>query len=143
MSVLLNKSHYQFTINNKQGIMNTEDSLNIVKAFLEKVHHLFPEMSFRCEFRLENLTYIIEVKPFSFYKKNEKYGELEYDFVDEFDKTFPDYTIVFISDGSLIKIRKPIFEIGQKNANPKPEMEPPVLPAYHYNPDYLQSTLKY
>jgi hypothetical protein len=104
--------------------MNTGESLYVIKAFLEKVHYLFPEMSFRCEFRLESLTYVVEVKPFSYFKRNEKFRELEYDFMIEFEKTFPGYMIVFISDGSLIKIRKPIFEIGQKSATSKPEMEP-------------------
>jgi hypothetical protein len=69
-------------------------------------------MQFRCEFDVWNSTYVIEVKPFSQYSKNESYSELEYNFINEFESKFPEYLVMFVSDESLTKVNSPILEIG-------------------------------
>lgn len=110
--------------------MNTKNKSSFIRNFLEEMLILFPGMSFRCEFNLPSSTYIIEVKPFLQFEKNDKYGKLEYAFTKKFEDIFPGYTILFISDGSLNKVENPIFEIGQKIKIPQSTWKTLNSPAY-------------
>jgi hypothetical protein len=97
--------------------MKSESRLKFLKDFLEETHLKFPEIKFRCEFNPLSLTYIVEVRPFSQFKCNKEYGSLEYDFNEKFERVFPGYMVLFISDESLTKIENPLFEIGYGSYN--------------------------
>lgn len=78
--------------------------IEFTKAMCEK----FPEIKFRCEFDPRSLTYIMEVMPLEVYK-NPEYSELEYDFSREFESAFPGYTIMFVSEESLVSVSDPFL----------------------------------
>ncbi len=79
-----------------------------IKNFLESIHKNVPGISFKCEFRHYNNTFVIEVLPIEQYY-NHEYEIREYDFSNIFETLYPEYSILFISSDSIIKIKDPIF----------------------------------
>ena len=122
--------------------MKTENKqLNFIKVFLEEMHKKFPQTSFRCivaNFGYSTPTYIIEEKPLSFFRQNEEFAELEYNFSAKFEATFRGYEIMFISDDSVIqpfidKLGETVFEIGRTKNIPQTKIKPEKLPLYDYS----------
>jgi hypothetical protein len=109
-----------------------EDHVNCIKAFIKKTQRNFPEMSFRCEFKLFSSLYIIDVQPSAIFNENSQYAELQYDFREEFEDAYPGYTLLFLSNDELFKVEKPIFEMSPKKAVSKPERKLPVVPEYEF-----------
>jgi hypothetical protein len=113
-----------------------EAKVNWIKSFIEKVQIVFPQTSFRCEYYLLRNTYITEVKPLAIFKESYQYAELEYNFIREFEKIFPEYTLLFVSDGDIIKVENPLFVVGPKKVVSQPERKRSVVPAPEYEPCY-------
>ncbi|MDR0864147.1 MAG: hypothetical protein LBO74_04340 [Candidatus Symbiothrix sp.] len=114
--------------------MNKEH-VNSIKTFIEKTQRNFPEMSFRCEFKLFSNLYIIDVQPSSIFNENNQYAEWQYDFREKFEDAYPGYTLLFLSNDELFKVEKPIFEIGPKRIITKSRKRPYVIP--EYEPSYV------
>lgn len=93
-----------------------KEQIAYIRNFLEKAIERFPILSFAMEYDALKNTFIIEVKPFSQYSTNVEYGESEYFFTVDFEHKFPQDTIMFVSDESLTKVRRPILELGCVNS---------------------------
>ncbi|EXZ16694.1 hypothetical protein M067_4956 [Bacteroides fragilis str. J-143-4] len=44
-----------------------------------------------------------------------EYAEMEYDFIEEFERIYLDNMIMFVSEESLTKVTNPILEVGYDN----------------------------
>jgi hypothetical protein len=76
----------------------------------DKLHELvekFPEVTLQYEFDELNETHIVEVLPQSVYDKNNLYKEAEGDLTFEFDQMFFPEEIMFVSEDSLTRVKKP------------------------------------
>lgn len=88
------------------------ESIEFIKKRLTELHGIFLDIQIRYEYRANTQSHIIEVIPYSFFEGNEEYMSYEYNMEDEFENTFPDENILFISDDSLTEINEPIFLAG-------------------------------
>ena len=59
--------------------------------------------------------YVVETLPIEDYKNNHEYAEMEYDFIEEFERIYLDNMIMFVSEESLTKVTNPILEVGYDN----------------------------
>lgn len=79
---------------------------------LEKISEKFHGIKIRYEIRTRTYRkHIIEILPFSFFQ-NHEYLKLESDLEFDFESSFPNEEIMFISENSLTKINESIFSIG-------------------------------
>jgi hypothetical protein len=88
----------------------TLTSINFLIKELKKLHNKFTNSSILYEYCLSSNTHFIEVTPFELYN-DVKFMENELEFEDLFYEKYPTEDLVFISEQSLNKINKPIFEI--------------------------------
>jgi hypothetical protein len=90
-------------------------SIEFIKNKLGLLHHIFSDIKIRYEYKANTQSHIIEVVPSSFFEKNEEYMSYESDFEEEFENSFPDENILFISEESLTEINETILELGYNN----------------------------
>lgn len=86
--------------------MNPKD---FIKARLNELRNIFPELSFKYKFNPNTSTHIIDVRPLDCYKENPDYIKYEADFGFEFDNRFYPETVLFVSEDSLTQINNPEF----------------------------------
>lgn len=88
------------------------DSIEFIK---NELHSLFEKLSYlqiRYEYRSRLETHIIHVLPTFCFEKDKMYAEFQFDLEDRFLELFNDENILFITDNELLKIEKPILELG-------------------------------
>jgi len=95
---------------------------NLKKIFLELEN---VEISY--EFRASTNTHIVEVKPNSVYKTCEKYINREIELENSFYESFPNETLLFISEDSLTKIKSPELVLKYKMSYNISNLITPVL----------------
>ena len=84
---------------------------------IEKLRELsskYEDVKIRYEYRANTQSHIIEIIPLSFFDKNVEYLLDETNIERLFEELYPSENIVFISEGSLIEIRKADLELGYK-----------------------------
>jgi hypothetical protein len=115
-----------------------EEHLKSIKAYMEKVQTVFPEMSFRCEYDWQCKIYIIDVQP-SLRFESRQYVELQYDFRHEFEAAFWEYELLFVSNSEIeiFKVKNPLFVVGPKKVASQPERKRSVVPESEYEPCYV------
>lgn len=86
--------------------------LKEIKSFLETAHNQFKSLKFKVGYGCSKTTYIVDVCPLEEFKNNEDYAKMEIDFCDSFEEQHPEYTIIFVSEGSVCKVTDPILSIG-------------------------------
>lgn len=80
-----------------------------IKARLNELRNIFPELSFKYKFNSNTSTHIVDVRPLDCYKDNPDYIKYEADFGFEFDNRFYPETVLFVSEDSLTQINNPEF----------------------------------
>jgi len=80
-----------------------------IKARLNELRNIFPELSFKYKFNSSTSTHIVDVRPLDCFKKNPDYIKYEADFGYEFDNIYYPETILFVSEDSLTQISNPEF----------------------------------
>lgn len=86
--------------------MNPKD---FIKARLNELRNIFPQLSFKYKFNPNTLTHIVDVRPLDCFKENPAYIKYEADFGYEFDNIYYPETILFVSEDSLTQISNPEF----------------------------------
>ena len=71
---------------------------------LNNLSTIFTDIKFRYEIRNE-YNHIIEVTPFHQYQENKDYLKAEADFENEFESSFPEDQIIFVSEDSLTQVK--------------------------------------
>ncbi|OIP05777.1 MAG: hypothetical protein AUJ97_00150 [Bacteroidetes bacterium CG2_30_32_10] len=87
-------------------------SKEFIEAKLNELYNKFSDIKIRYEYRANTFSHLIEIIPIGFFEGNEDYIILEAEIEDEFEASFPDENIVFISEGSLSEIVNPDFKLG-------------------------------
>jgi len=82
---------------------------DFIKARLNEIRNVFPELSFKYKFNSNTSTHIVDVRPLNCYQKNKDYIKYEAEFGFEFDNIFYPETILFVSEDSLTQISNPEF----------------------------------
>jgi hypothetical protein len=86
--------------------------IEFIKDKLKLIHTQFPNVKLRYENRTYLNLHLVEVLPFETFDSFE-HLKLEIQIQEEFEALFGyDEELLFISEGSLNEIRKPIFELG-------------------------------
>ena len=86
--------------------MNPKD---FIKARLNEIRNIFPELSFKYKFNPNTSTHVVDVRPLECFKDNSDYIKYEAEFGFEFDNLFYPETVLFISEDSLTQINNPEF----------------------------------
>ena len=86
--------------------MNPKD---FIKARLNELRNIFPELSFKYKYNPNTFTHVVDVRPLDSFKKDSDYIKYEADFGFEFDNRFYPETILFVSEDSLTQISNPEF----------------------------------
>lgn len=113
--------------------MNPKD---FIKARLNELRNIFPELSFKYKFNPITSNHIVDVRPLDCYKENHDYIKYEADFSFEFDNRFYPETILFVSEDSLTQISNPEFVF---NANQFSEDLQVLLPPLEVNGKWAQT----
>ena len=113
--------------------MNPKD---FIKARLNELRNIFPELSFKYKFNPNTSTHIVDVRPLDYYMENPDYIKYEADFGFEFDNRFYPETILFVSEDSLTQISNPEFVF---NANQFSEDLQFLLPSILVNSEWAQT----
>lgn len=79
-------------------------SLLFLKNKLELLSNELDGIMYRYEFRECSQSHIIEITPKEIYENNNFYRDLELKIEKEFENNFPQEEILFVTEGSLIKI---------------------------------------
>lgn len=87
-------------------------SIEFLETKLNELYAKFSDVKIRYEYRANTYSHLIEIIPLSFFEGNEEYISLEAKIEDEFEASFPNENIVFISEGSLSEINNPEFTLG-------------------------------
>lgn len=89
------------------------ETLQEIKLFLESACERFHELSFKVGYGAFKSTFIIEVAPSSFYKGNDEFAEMEYDFSKRFElESHPGHSVIFkAEDNALLKVEDTILEV--------------------------------
>lgn len=87
-------------------------SIEFLKTELKKLSVIFSTIQIRYEYKKSTNSHIIEVKPKSLFRDNEKYIDAEIDLESRFEELFVGEDIVFISESQLTKVNNPILTIG-------------------------------
>lgn len=82
---------------------------DFIKARLNEIRNIFPELSFKYKFNSNTSTHIVDVRPLNCYQKNQDYIKYEAEFGFEFDNRFYPETVLFVSEDSLTQIDNPEF----------------------------------
>jgi len=109
---------------------------------IEKLRELsskYEEVKIRYEYRANTQSHIIEIIPLSFFDKNAEYLLDEANIERQFEELYPFDNIVFISEGSLIEIRKADLELGYNKLVFDYNKVIPVFEVLEYT-DMLEST---
>lgn len=86
--------------------------IDFIKDKMRLIHAQFPEVKLRYENRTYLNLHLVEVLPFETFDSFE-HLKLEIQIQEEFEALYGyDEELLFISEGSLNEIRKPIFELG-------------------------------
>ncbi|SMO77669.1 hypothetical protein SAMN06265379_107109 [Saccharicrinis carchari] len=88
------------------------NSRQFLETKLNELHSRFNEVQIRYEYRANTNSHIIEVIPLSFFEDNEEYMNVEAGIEEEFESSFPNENILFVSEDSLTEIKSPILEWG-------------------------------
>ena len=104
--------------------MNPKD---FIKARLNELRNIFPELSFKYKFNPNTSTHIVDVRPLDCYKENPDYIKYEADFGFEFDNRFYPETILFVSEDSLTQINNPEFVFNANQFSEDLQVLPPLL----------------
>ena len=84
---------------------------------------LFPNILIRYQIdKYHGISHVVEIMPFDIYE-NDDYMTAETNFEAEFYKLFPNEEIMFISEQSITKITKPIFELSGNSKNVEFDIE--------------------
>lgn len=86
------------------------NSISFVKSNIDKLVEIFPQLSCSYEYDQFSNTHIIKVLPNATYANDESYASKEFEVTTKFIDLFPDESICFISDESLISVDSPIYE---------------------------------
>jgi|GEM_PF-403426 len=86
------------------------NSISFVKSKVDILVDSFPEIKCRYEHDVLSNTHIIEILPIHVYTSDDVYANKEIEIIDEFINNYPDESICFISEESLISVESPIFE---------------------------------
>ena len=89
---------------------------NFIKEKLKKLIEKFPDISIRYEKNKNTGSHLIEILPLHFFNSNVDYMKEEWDIGEEFENNYPEEDILFISEESLVEIKKPDL-ILKKNEN--------------------------
>jgi hypothetical protein len=76
-----------------------------------------PKLSIRYKYEQTYNTHIIEVRPSFFYYEDSDYKEYESFFEDQFEESFPNENILFITEDSLNKIDSADYEFKSNKFN--------------------------
>src|SRR5690554_3701081 len=87
-------------------------SIEFLETKLNELYAKFSDVKIRYEYRANTYSHLIEIIPLSFFEGNEEYISLEAKIEDEFEASFPNENIVFVSEGSLSEINNPEFTLG-------------------------------
>lgn len=87
-------------------------SIEFLETKLNELYAKFSDVKIRYEYRANTYSHLIEIIPLSFFEGNEEYISLEANIEDEFEASFPNENIVFISEGSLSEINNPDLKLG-------------------------------
>jgi hypothetical protein len=79
-------------------------SLLFLKNKLEFLTNEIEGIMYRYEFRESSQSHVIEITPREIYENNKVYRDLELKIEQEFENNFPQEEILFVTEGSLIKI---------------------------------------
>ena len=85
---------------------------DFVEKKLRNLIEKFPNISIRYEHCKATDSHLIEILPLHFFNNNEQYMREEWDIEDEFENMYPLEDIVFISEKSLIEIKKADLTLG-------------------------------
>jgi len=86
------------------------NSISFVKSKVDILVDSFPEIKCSYEHDVLSNTHIIEILPIHVYTSDDVYANKEIEIIDEFINNYPDESICFISEESLISVESPIFE---------------------------------
>ncbi len=117
--------------------MNPKD---FIKARLNELRNIFPELSFKYKFNPNTSTHIVDVRPLDCYKENPDYIKYEADFGFEFDNRFYPETVLFVSEDSLTQIDNPefVFNANQFSENIRVSVTPVEINGWTQNHYELQ-----
>lgn len=87
-------------------------SIEFLRTKLNELYSKFSNIKIRYEYRTTTYSHLIEVIPLSFFEENEEYMNIEGQIENEFETSFPNENIVFISEDSLTEISHPDFKLG-------------------------------
>lgn len=87
-------------------------SIEFLETKLNELYAKFSDVKIRYEYRANTFSHLVEIMPLSFFEGNEEYINLETKIEDEFEASFPNENIVFISEGSLSEINNPDLKLG-------------------------------
>ena len=79
---------------------------------LKELVSIFPDLKVRYEFDSNTLTHKIEINPLELFESNDDYLNAEMNLENDFEDTFPNENIIFISNDSLTQIHNPEYEFG-------------------------------
>lgn len=85
-------------------------SVEYIKRKIDELVARFTNIRCRYEHDAFSNTHLIEVLPGSVYKSDLDYAQVETLVIDEFIEKFPNESICFITDDSLVSIQNPIYE---------------------------------
>lgn len=83
------------------------NSKQFIKDRLRNLVEKFPQITFLYQFNEIDQTHIVEVLPFTKYEEDNDYKDAEGDLTYEFDRLFSPETIMFVSENSLTRVKKP------------------------------------
>jgi len=94
-------------------------SKDYVFSCLESLIKEFPKITFSYKYHKTSVTHFVHVEPLVEYDSNELYQLAENELIDKFIFMFPNESIAFVSDNSLVKVIEPerIFRAAIKVPN--------------------------
>ncbi|TKG95207.1 hypothetical protein EYV94_10880 [Puteibacter caeruleilacunae] len=91
------------------------NSRKFIETKLNELYSRFTEVKIRYEFRTNTNSHIIEIIPLSFFEENREYMSVEAEIEEEFETSFPNENILFVSEDSLTEVVSPMFELGYES----------------------------
>lgn len=91
--------------------MNTQ---TIIENKIKEWHGIFPQLSFRYEFDNCDNSHLVEILPEKEFYTNKELNEAIAHFSYDFDETYQEDTLIFLSADALCEIKNPRFTIRSR-----------------------------
>lgn len=83
-----------------------------IRNFLIGANKKYPNIKFKLGYGDSEDVFIVDVRPYSEFRSNEGYAKMESGFCDLFSEKYPNFDLIFVSEGDICAIEKLICKVG-------------------------------